>query len=125
MSFAQEFSFSPWFTNIDKYNRMEICTLNRLRSGHNKTRSHLSSKGFRVEETCDCGEGLHSLHHLIWECALTSSHRSTFFNSCTSKKIPLQSDLTMISFKHPEILSDLLNFLSIEWIPVYTSPNLF
>ena len=68
MNQVQEFYFSPWFSNRNDLNRGDICILNRLRSGHNGTRAHLASKGFKVEEMYSCGDDIHSIHHLIWDC---------------------------------------------------------
>ena len=48
---------------VDTY---AIYIVNRIRFGHSRTRAHIFSKGFMVQETCECGENknLHTLEHL-------------------------------------------------------------
>ena len=88
MQHAGNFSLTPWFSNSENLSSGVICTLDRLRSGHVRTRAHLASKGFNVEEMCSCGNN-YDIHHLIWECNTLKSHRTILlpFWFLTSQKL--------------------------------------
>ena len=85
---AKDFTLKPLFMNRADLSRGDICILNRMRSGHDRSRAHLASKGFTVEEMCECEDDLHTLYHLIWECSLINSIREKFLIKCRSLKIP-------------------------------------
>ena len=108
---AKDFTLKTWFMNRADLNRRDICTLNRMRSGHDRSRAHFASKGFKVEEMCECGGDLHTLHHLIWECSLINSIRERFLIKYRSLKIPIGIDIISLVFNYPAIYRDLLNFI--------------
>ena len=115
MNQVQEFYFSPCFCIIILG---DICILNRLRSGHNGTRAHLASTGFKVEEMCSCGDDIHSIHHLIWDCKELDALRCRFFAKCRLKKIPWRIDIVILAFHFPTVFIDLLKFIKEGKIPV-------
>ena len=81
-----EFIFRTWFS-ASKLTRSEICLINRLLTGHTKARSHLFVKGFKVDMECDCGEGPHSLEHLLYDCHLYEARRQITFNKFSKNNI--------------------------------------
>ena len=113
-----DFDPLPWFTRCGDLSRRQICILNRLRSGHSRARAHLASKRFTVDESCECGEGLHNVEHLIWDCSSFSEHRSRLLSRCRVLGIPLGSGLSHVSFNFSNIFKDLSNFIINSNIPM-------
>ena len=84
---------------------------NRLRSGHSGARAHLASKGFQVEEECECGGGSHTFDHLVWDCPAYYDQRHDFILECRRAKVIPGSSLCYISFNHGFLLKALTNFI--------------
>ena len=70
-----------------------------------------------MDEGCKCGEGLHNVEHLIWECSSFSEHRPHLLNRCILE-ITLGSSLSQIAFNFLNFFKDLSNFIISSNIPI-------
>ena len=67
MKYQPEVTEKPWFTNTT-YSSREIRLLNRLKTGHNYSKSYLHNIGIEEDPYCDeCGEG-EDAEHLLIKC---------------------------------------------------------
>ena len=94
---AGDFQFFPWFRGRE-LSRRAIVILNRLRSGHSRARAHLASKNFQVDENCECGEDIHSVEHIIWDCPSFTDGRVGLIRNLNKKNVTRHSDITKICF---------------------------
>ena len=60
----KKFSCISWFYNLD-LDRKRITLINRVKSGHTRTKDHLFRKNIVNSNECDCGE-VQTVDHLIW-----------------------------------------------------------
>ena len=51
----------------------------RLRSGHHCLNTHLYKLKLVDSPNCECGESLHTVHHVIMECLFYSDERKVLF----------------------------------------------
>ena len=80
--------------------RRAIAILNRLRSGHSRTRAHLASKNFQVDENCECGEDIHSVDHIVWDCQRFADGRIGLIRNLNKQNVTRHSDITKICFEN-------------------------
>lgn len=90
------FSRSSWFNRL-KHSRRVICLLNRIKSGHTKSRSHLFSKNILSNDDCDCGFGPQYLNHLIWECPLLDNPREDLLSFLRENKVNIGEDICYLA----------------------------
>ena len=92
------FGTPPWFA-FSKYSRNQICLINHLLSNHSKSRAHLASKGFLVDESCDCGQDRHTLEHLLYDCVLYNVHRQLVFDKLVKHNLRVGMDVcTLVNY---------------------------
>ncbi|KYQ48810.1 hypothetical protein ALC60_12140 [Trachymyrmex zeteki] len=59
-------STKTWFSDSD-FDRRDIVTINRLRSGHNSLKSSLYRFEISDTDLCSCGH-IENENHILWEC---------------------------------------------------------
>ena len=111
VSHSNKFCFSPWFGPRGDLSRRQVCLVNRMHSGHSRARAHLASKGFLVEEECECDGRSHSFDNLVWDCPAYSDQRHVFILECRRARVTPGSSLYSISFNHGFLLKALTNFI--------------
>lgn len=90
----EPFSFVPWFSS-GIYDRKRVTIINRIKSGHVRTRAHLFSKGLVGCGLCDCSE-MQTLNHLIWHCPKFSTFRPPLISFLAERNIVMDSDISVI-----------------------------
>ena len=113
------FASVPWF-KLSNLNRSQISLINCLLSNHSKARSHLFSKGFPVDELCECRQGPHSLEHILYECSLRNNdNRTRVFAKFAKHNLRVGQDSCLITnaYLH-EIGSELAKFYLSDKIDV-------
>ncbi|XP_044012171.1 uncharacterized protein LOC122855077 isoform X2 [Aphidius gifuensis] len=83
---------SQWF-NEWPINRRGICTINRLRSGHNSLNISLKKINVIPSSLCECNKKDETLDHVLWSCELHKKQREKLIKILTKNgKEPLVRD---------------------------------
>jgi hypothetical protein len=70
---------SPWFREI-KMNRRAFLSLNRMTAGHTSLRESLHRFNIVTTAECECGDGLQTEEHILWDCKLYADQRATMID---------------------------------------------
>ena len=68
-----KFSYNLWFNNFD-LDRKRITLINRIKSGHVRSRDHLFRKNIINSDLCECNN-IQTIEHLSWWCPRFANHR--------------------------------------------------
>lgn len=67
-------STQAWFNDFG-FSRREIVLLSKLISNHSRLPSHLKRNNIVEDDTCQCGEGVASPDHLLFDCNIYEDWR--------------------------------------------------
>ncbi|KZC15154.1 hypothetical protein WN55_07982 [Dufourea novaeangliae] len=72
-----------------------VVTINRCRTDHYNLAASLSRIGVINEPTCECGNAIQDVNHIIWQCCLYNSQRSKLIRRLQKIKLypPLSIDM--------------------------------
>ena len=86
------FSLVPWFDKFD-LDRKRVIIINRIKSGHVRTRDHLFKKNILDSNLCDCNEA-QTLNHLVWNCPNYALYRDSLCLLFNNKGVRNSEDIT-------------------------------
>ena len=89
-----EFSSIPWFFRYD-LDRKRITMINRVKSGHTRTKDHLFRKNILNSNECECGD-VQTVEHLIWNCPRFLNYRDVLIQFLAGRGIFPGSDVTLL-----------------------------
>ena len=111
------FNLSVWFDKYD-LDRKRIIIINRIKSGHVRTKDHLFRKNIVDSNYCVCND-IQSLEHLIWYCPEYDLYRESLCSFLRSKGILRGEDITIIfNKKSMDIILRIVFFILISRIIV-------
>ncbi|KAL7289662.1 hypothetical protein TKK_0016390 [Trichogramma kaykai] len=67
-------SHKTWFNDLNIHRKV-ISTINRIRSGHNCTKSHLHKIKIKNDTLCKCEREEETVEHIFWQCHLHDEQR--------------------------------------------------
>lgn len=75
----------------------QIAIVNRMKSFHVKSRHHIFNKNIVNNDLCDCGDTIHDIDNLIWQCSMYTDARTEFIEWCNEKQIKNSDNICKIT----------------------------